>query len=254
MTAAMSDRRAGEGGFTLIETVVALALMSLVLYALANITAQWLPNWSRGVGRVQRAEAIGTALQRIAADLAAAEFVPANRDAKHPLFDGSELSITFVRTSVGPNAGPGLEVVHFGEATDRGEFVTVRSSARFAPLPVGSSVSEQVHLGNPVVLLRAPFRLSFAYAGTDRVWKSTWREADRLPAMIKLTVRDAASQRVLSASTIASIHVQVPSDCIRPDGDCGDKPGANAPGTNQPGTNQPGNVAMAGSAAQGGRQ
>ncbi len=247
MTAGLADRRAGEGGFTLIEAIVALALMSLVLYALANITAQWLPNWNRGVGRVQRAEAIGIALQRIASDVAAAEYVPANRETRHPLFDGSELSITFVRTAVGPNVGPGLDIVHFGEARDHREFVTVRSRARFAPLPIGSSLSEHVHLGDPVVLLRAPFRLSFAYAGTDRVWKSTWREADSLPAMIRLTVRDAASERVLSLSTIASIHAQVPPDCMRPDGNCGDKDKAK--------TAEPGNVALAGSSSgQGGQQ
>src|ERR1700743_3544814 len=106
MTATI-DRHAGEGGFTLIETIVALALMGLVLYALANITAQWLPNWNRGIVRIQRGETIGIALQRIAADIAAAEYVPANRDSNRPLFDGSELSLTFVRTAFGPNAGPG---------------------------------------------------------------------------------------------------------------------------------------------------
>jgi len=100
----------------------------------------------------------------------------------------------------------------------------VRSRARFAPLPAGASFSEQLHFGDPVVLLRTPFRLSFAYAGPDRVWKSTWRGADKLPAMIRLTVRDAASERVLSVSTIAPVHVQVPSDCTQSDGKCDDKP------------------------------
>lgn len=223
MTEAMTDRRAREGGFTLIEAIVALALMGLVLSALASITAQWLPNWNRGVSRIQRDEAIDIALQRIAADLAAAEYVAANRDSRRPLFDGSELSITFVRTALGPNAGPGLDVVHLGETTDRHEFVTVRSRTRFAPLPVGSTLSEQLHFGDPVVLLQSPFRLSFAYAGPDRAWKSSWHDAVRLPAMIKLTIRDAASQRVLSLSTIAPIHAQVPSDCTRPDGNCSDK-------------------------------
>ena len=231
MTAAMTERHAGEGGFTLIETIVALALMGLVLSALASITAQWLPNWNRGVDRIQRSEEIGTALQRISADLAAAEYIPANRDSRHPLFDGSELSVMFVRTALGPNVGPGLDVVRLGETTDRRKFVTVRSRARFTPLPPASSLSEQLHFGDPVVLLRAPYRLSFAYAGPDRIWKSTWRGADKLPALIRLTVRDAGTQRVLSVSTITPVHVQVPSDCTKPDGKCDDKSGApsNAP-------------------------
>ena len=223
MTVAETGSRAREGGFTLIETIVALALMSLVLSALVSVAAQWLPNWNRGLGRIQRDEAIGTALQRIAADLAAAEYVPANRETRRPLFVGSELSVTFVRTAIGPNIGPGLDVVRLGETTDRLGFVTVRSRARFAPLPLGSTLSEQLHFRDPVVLLRAPFRLSFAYAGPDRDWKSAWSDAGRLPAMIKVTVRDAGSQRVLQVSTIASIHAQVPSDCTRPDGNCNDK-------------------------------
>jgi general secretion pathway protein J len=228
MTAASIERRAGERGFTLIEAIIALALTGLVLSALANITAQWLPNWNRGLGRVQRSETIGIALQRIGADLAAAEYVPVNRNSRRLLFEGSELSVTFVRTALGPNAGPGLDIVRLGETTERREFVTVRSRARFVPLPDGSSLSEQLHFSDPVVLLRAPFRLSFAYAGPERVWKNAWHEAGKLPAMIRLTVRDAASERVLSVSTIAPVHVQLPSDCALADGKCDDKPDTTA--------------------------
>ena len=220
MTAAPTQRRAGERGFTLIEAIIALALTGLVLSALANITAQWLPNWNRGLGRVQRSETIGIALQRIGADLAAAEYVPVNRNSHRLLFEGSELSVTFVRTALGPNAGPGLDIVRLGETTERREFVTVRSRARFVPLPDGSSLSEQLHFSDPVVLLRAPFRLSFAYAGPDRIWKGDWRQSDRLPTLIRLTVRDGASGLVLSVSTVTPVHVQVPSDCARPDAGC----------------------------------
>ena len=247
MSPGRAERRAGEGGFTLIEAIVALALMGLVLSALASITAQWLPNWNSGVDRIQRSEVIGIALQRIEADLAAAEYVPANRDSHRPLFEGSELSVTFVRTAVGPNAGPGLDVVRFGEITERKEFVMVRSRSRFTPLPTGSTLSQQLHFSDPVVLLRRPFRMSFAYSGPDRIWKSTWQAADRLPAMIKLTVRDAGTARVLSVSTIVPLHVQAPSDCVKPDG-C-DKP-KDDNGTPPSGTNG----VQASAAGQGGTQ
>ncbi|MEN3289563.1 MAG: ral secretion pathway protein, partial [Bradyrhizobium sp.] len=51
-----AESRSGEQGFSLIEALVALALTGLVLSALATITAQWLPNWNRGIDRIQRSE------------------------------------------------------------------------------------------------------------------------------------------------------------------------------------------------------
>jgi general secretion pathway protein J len=211
MTRQTPSAREGERGFTLIETLAALALTGLVLSALATLTAQWLPNWSRGFDRVQQTEWIGISMQRIAADLAAAEFVPANRASKKPLFEGTALAVTFVRTALGPNDGVGIDVVRLSETTDQGRLVTVRSRAPFAPLPLGVSLTEQMHVSNPVVLLRSPLRISFAYAGPDRVFHDEWRDMDALPTAIMLTVRDAASERVLSVSTVAPVHVNAPA-------------------------------------------
>ena len=58
------------------------------------MTAQWLPNWNRGFAHVQRAELLALGLERMVADLSAAEFVSANGKTRQPLFDGAELSVT----------------------------------------------------------------------------------------------------------------------------------------------------------------
>jgi general secretion pathway protein J len=211
MTITHAGERIAEEGFTLIEALTALALTGLVLSALGTITAQWLPSWNRGFDRIQQSELIATAMQRIAADLAAAEYVPPNRDGRKPLFDGSALSVTFVRTALGPNVGVGLDVVRISETADQGGLATVRTRAAFGPLPPGISLSEQIYASDPVVLLRPPLRLSFAYAGPDRVFRDSWHDADKLPAVIMLTVRDGRSERVLSVSTATSVHVDAPA-------------------------------------------
>ena len=189
------DARASRG-FTLIETIVALALMGLVLSALASITAQWLPELEP---RHRPYPA-----QRVDRHRAAADRGRSRRGgicARPTATRGSRCSMDrscrsrLVRTALGPNAGPGLDVVRIGETTERTRVRDGAFARAFrAACRDGSSLSEQLHFGDPVVLLRAPFRLSFAYAGSDRVWKGSWHEADRLPAMIRLTVRDAASR------------------------------------------------------------
>src|ERR1700731_1920998 len=100
MTITRAHRRTGEEGFTLIEALVALALTGLVLSALGTITAQWLPSWNRGLDRIQQSELIGVGMRRPGGGRAAANFGPPNRAAQKPLFDGSTLSVTFVRTAL----------------------------------------------------------------------------------------------------------------------------------------------------------
>jgi general secretion pathway protein J len=204
-------RRAAVSGFTLIEALVATALMGVILAALASITSQWLPNWNRGIARAQRSELVSVALDRLIADLGASEFIPPNRDTKGPLFDGTEFSVTLVRSAVGPNIRPGLEIVRIAEISDKNGQVLVRATKPFAPL---ESNVRQPDFANPVVLLRSPYQVSFAYAGRDGIWKQNWQNASELPAAVRLTVRDATSGRTLTISTTALVHVELPAACV----------------------------------------
>jgi len=225
-------------GFTLLEAMIALALMGIILGALATISSQWLPNWNRGIGRLQREEQLALALERLSLDLAAAEFIPFTGTAA-PVFDGREHSITFVRTALSPNARRALEIVRIAEQpSDRGP-VLVRMGTAFRPLAGLESLPER--LSDPIVLVHSPYRLAFAYApasnatltgGTSaneagqastrlrdgvganhqQEWQAEWRQQSMLPKAVLLSVQDL--QRTLVVATATLIRVQTPSRCL----------------------------------------
>ena len=205
------EERSGEWGFTLIEMLIATLLMGLILAALATVTAQWLPNWDRGMARLQRDERFAFGLSRVVADLSVAEPVPAGNATHIVWFDGAELGVTFVRTAVGPNTHPGLEVVRFREASDPNGPQLIRERALYTPSDGGALP----HFTSAVPLIGPPFRVTFAYAGADGAWHSTWQSAVQLPRSVRITVRDAVTQQTLALSTAALVHVDMPAECAR---------------------------------------
>jgi general secretion pathway protein J len=206
----LCNTRRNTRGFSLVEVLAATVLMAIILSAIGTVTAQWLPNWGRGFARVQHSEIVALGIERIVADLAAAEMVPAGRITPPFIFDGTEASVTFIRTTIGPNAGGGLELVRFGTADDERGPALVRARAPFIP----ASEAARPSFSDPVVLLRGPYRVSFSYAGEDRVWRDAWPSADRLPRAIRITVRDPASGATLPMSTIAVVRTDVPARCV----------------------------------------
>jgi general secretion pathway protein J len=103
--------------------------------------------------------------------------------------------------------------VRIAEAADGPRTVILRSTTPFVPLEPNQATISQRKFANPVALLHPPYRVSFAYAGSDGVWKDAWQNATRLPMTVRVTVRDAATQRTLAISTTALVHVELPAAC-----------------------------------------
>jgi general secretion pathway protein J len=208
------SRRWRMRGFTLLEALLAMALMGMIVAALAAVTGNWLPNWSRGLGHVQQSERIALALERLVADLAAAEFISAGREVRQPWFDGENHGVTFVRSVLAPDAPPGLELVRIGEISSEHGPILVRTQAPFVPVSSGVNDRDQVRFSDPVVLQRPPYRVLFSYAGFDRIWTDTWRGQILLPRAIRFTLRDMTTQQILAISTATLVHAELPAECI----------------------------------------
>jgi general secretion pathway protein J len=196
-------------GFSLIEAMATLALTATIIVALSSVAGQWLPNWRRGFVDLQRADLLGVGLERLVDDLSAAEYVTPSAGPPAPLFEGDGSSVIFVRSAIGPDAYPHLEIVRLAEIKEDRGLAMVRTRARFAPTAPGAP-AQAIAFGDPVTLIRAPFHITFAYAGPDRLWLQSWKGRERLPEAVRITVRDTVANRVLSASTVARVRVTGP--------------------------------------------
>jgi general secretion pathway protein J len=201
-----SREKSHEAGFTLIEAMASVAVMAAIVAALGTFSGQWLAHWRHGLVELQRADLLGLGIDRIAADVAAAEYVKENGNQDEPLFEGSPSSITFVRSAIEPGSRARLEIVQIAEVADGRGFAVVRARKPFAP----SADTAPAGFVDPVVLVRAPFRVSFAYAGIDRTWIGAWKGNKRLPSAVRLTVHDSGKGHVLPESTAFPIRVTAP--------------------------------------------
>ena len=202
-------KRANSGssvaGFSLIEAMAAMALTAIIIVALSTVVGQWLPNWRRGFADLQRADLLGIGLERLVEDLSAAEYVTPSAGGKTTLFQGDASSVMLVRSAIGPDAHPHLEIVRLAEINEDRGLALVRTRARFAP-----TMPKAIAFVDPVTLIRAPLRITFSYAGPDRVWVPSWTGRQQLPEAVRISVRDAIANRVLAASTVAHIRVTAP--------------------------------------------
>lgn len=207
-----SVRGASTAGFTLLEALIATAMMGMILAALATITRQWLPNWNRGVARVHGNEQLARAMERVSDDLSMATFISSGHSDKRPFFDGLETSVTFVRPSLGPNSGVGLEFVRFAEVADEGGPLLVRTYSSFFPNSQRIPEMAVRVRADPAVLLKRPYRILFAYAGADRAWHTSWRSQPLLPEVVRLTIGNSST--AASFSTVVPIHARLSVDCM----------------------------------------
>jgi general secretion pathway protein J len=207
------DRTRGSHGFSLVEALVAVALMGLVLAMLGTVTSSWLPTWNRGFSRLQRADLVGLVVEHVAADLAAAEFVSLDRTSQRATFDGTSSSVVLIRSALGPNAVEGVEIVKIAEEPDGDGYILVRSHAPLALHGKADGDLSQIAFADRVTLLRSPYRVSFAFADATLAWRDLWRNAPILPRAVRVTIEDTSRSKGRSTSAIALLHLSAAAAC-----------------------------------------
>jgi prepilin-type N-terminal cleavage/methylation domain-containing protein len=216
----MTVRQERRGGFTLIESLAALAITSLVVLSCGALLRESGYFFDRGTRAIDETERFARAVNRLRRDFASVRFVPeAGGKAAAAAFIGQSEKVVFI--APGREASTGEEVVEYAvEPIDGGEGL-VRRRARW---PGPSSRLSDIEPQDPVVLLRGSFSISFVYAQPAPdgalVWRDEWTGADGLPQAVRVKLIDSATGADFLAADQFLIRANAPLTCASSKENC----------------------------------
>lgn len=240
-------------GFTLIETLAALVIGSVIILATANLVHDVALRFDQGTRRVQDAERLMLALERLARDFGSTRFVTRKGDnGAAALFTGHSAGALFVADAEISSGPRGEEVVSLTVEQDDDVARLVRRRGAWPGL---RTRPEEVALGDPVVLIEGRVDIALAYGrlatggATDDgtgprgliSWSDNWSGEFSLPRFVRLTLRDRSTGVDLFPGAEFIIRSDAPPSCTGsgggPGGGC---LSPQAPGGQQPGATPPG--------------
>lgn len=210
--------RSGQAGFTLLEILAALAVTATVLLATIGLLRSLTFTFDRGVRRVDTAEQLVLAVERLSQDIASTRY--SQREAGGALvalLTGMRDRLSFLaRAGVGLRAGE-EEAIALTVETTQGSTKLVR---RRAAWPGGGHARlEDQAFGNPVVLIEGDVEIALAYGRIDSkgglVWADSWVNQPTLPRYVRLTVRERATGADLLPGAVFTLRADAPPGCAK---------------------------------------
>lgn len=189
----MRPSRAREPGFTLLEMLIALALLSLIatlILAAIQGTGRALDvaNRQAEVGSIGSAQMV---LRQILSQAQPIKFT-AERPEDARMLDGGPATIRLITSfAAGGQYGGLLDTELALTAADTGANLVIRQSVLRRAAASASLATAQ---GNSAVILKGIAKLSIRYFGrpnddeTQLAWSATWISTFRLPSLIALDI------------------------------------------------------------------
>ena len=180
-----------RNGFTLIEVLIAMTLLSVMVVLLFSSLKVAAESWNRGENKITEVNKKAVVYQFFKRHLTAIRPLPALDEQNYEaglqqVFQGFSQSLKFAGVLPASSARKGVQV--FDLALDPAETSILRVKLSPYRLVEGESKVEE-----PVVLLEHIKQLQFSYFGkteeADELrWRDEWTIADRLPSLIKVSI------------------------------------------------------------------
>ena len=208
VSAARSNPRAG---FTLLETLAALAIAAAAFAVIVDFSMRTLRNWHRGDQAIAAMEMITRGIGRLQADLAVAlpMSVPGG-DGAAVLFKGDANSVVFAAATGFGTGHRGVELISVSAFVDGEDIALIRNR--------GPVANPQPELRDPVVLMKGRMRVRFSYRDQNGKTAPTWIEQPDLPAAVAIEIFGAQGNPILPVPALIRLPQNFSVECLNPPG------------------------------------
>jgi len=189
--------RRRAGGFTLLETVVALTLLAAMLALLFGVLRTGVRAWDAGTGRGDRADQLLLTYSFLRKELSAA-FPWRFKDplAVKLAFNGEPGRVRFVSMRPAEIGGGGLAFVSFEFESARAGESAGRLVMRRAPALAEAKDFDSLEPVEKFVLAEGLAKARFEYFGAENdiakpAWSDRWEFPQRLPSHVRIVLAGA---------------------------------------------------------------
>lgn len=210
MNSPLSDRREQEAGFTLLELLIATALLGLLSLVLLGSAQFGVQVWARSEGAISGSNSVRRVQITLSEELARAYplFVGSATSGAHIDFDGASDRLTFLA----PDHTLRGAMARTSIMTEEGEEGTNLVSTSALELSAGSP-------SDKTVLFRGVKSLSLSYFGSDRdgehpSWRNDWRGKTKLPSLIRIRIAFVDKQKASWPDLVVAPRLTADVGCV----------------------------------------
>ncbi|SFV29594.1 PulJ/GspJ family protein [Hyphomicrobium facile] len=208
-------RRPDEAGFTLVELLVSITILSVVLALLGVGIRIFSTNWEANSKHIETLDMVSRSYDILNRDAAGLQRL-INADGASPryLFSGERDALSFVTVEPPYPSETGLYFVRYSAGSGDQGTELIRARAPYQP---AMQTFPGATPANHVSLLEGPFAYRFSYAMANdgqKSWLISWPYQNRLPDLVRLEIIDVREQKPLAPPLVVAIRADAELACI----------------------------------------